>query len=243
MKYSLFFLVFSFFSGWFPQSSHKVETIYPIEKENLKISEPSDLAVSPDGKSLYIVGDDGHLYQTNINGEIIKRADYEGIDCEGVYTDENYVYVVEEATRIIKKFDINTLTLLKNITIPYQGARNKGYEALTFNMKKNLFITVTEKSPIWIFELNDQFQVVNKVNISSLAHDISSATYYNNFVWLLSDEDQMVLKVKPDTYELIQKWKIPVLNPEGIAFNDSGQLLILSDAMQKLFCFNPIENF
>jgi hypothetical protein len=51
----------------------------------------------------------------------------------------------------------------------------------------------------------------------------------------------MLIKVNPDTYDVIQKWSLPVINPEGLAFDKDGNLLITCDDMQRLYYFNHPE--
>ena len=208
----------------------------------LAIPEPSDLCFSFDKKSIFMVSDEGFLFETDKNGTIIRKANFEGIDCEAVFADEKFVYVVEETTREIKVFDLKDLTLEKTISLPYSGGRNKGYEAFTFNKSKNKYIVLTEKDPVYLFELDLEFKVINKIKLEKIARDISAATYHNNFLWLLSDEDNTVFKLNPNNYEVLKKWKIKVLNPEGISFDENGNMLILSDDLKRLYFFKTPEN-
>jgi uncharacterized protein YjiK len=174
--------------------------------------------------------------------KVIRKADYEIIDCEGIFVDDKYVYVAEETTRKVKLFDIKTLKLERTVYLPYSGARNKGYEGLTFNKTRNRFAIVTEKDPIYIFELDLDLRVVNEINVSQMARDISSISYHDNFIWMLSDEDRTVFKVNPNTYEIIAKWIVPIPNPEGLAFDAYGNMLIQSDDLNALYFFKTPQN-
>jgi uncharacterized protein YjiK len=127
------------------------------------------------------------------------------------------------------------------VTIPYAGGRNKGYEALTFNKSKNRWALIVERDPIILFELDADFKITNQVDLSLIARDISAASYHNDSLWLLSDEDMMLLQLNPMTYEVLHQWKLPVINPEGFAFDQDGKLLITCDDMQRLYYFNNPE--
>ncbi|MDI1255399.1 MAG: SdiA-regulated domain-containing protein [Flavobacterium sp.] len=215
-------------------------SLKPEKFISLEIPEPSDICFRPDGKSMFIVSDNGYLFETDTQGKIIRKADYAGMDDEAVYVDEKFVYAVEEVTRKIKIFNINTLKLERTVYLPYAGGRNKGYEAFTFNKAKNKFVILTEKDPIYLFELDTDLKVVNEISLGKIARDIASATYYNDFLWLLSDEDMTVFKVDPNSYEVLGKWSVPIINPEGIAFDKNGNMLIQSDDMKRLYFFkNP----
>ncbi|UII27363.1 SdiA-regulated domain-containing protein [Fulvivirga maritima] len=215
----------------------------PTEKVTVDIPEPSDVALAHDGKSLFIVSDNGYLFETDLKGKIIRKAEgYKGLDDEGVYADANFVYAVEEFSRTIKLFDLETLTQQRTYEVSYHGGRNKSYEAFTFNKIKNRFLLITEKSPAYLFELNESFEKVNTIDISHIARDISAATFYNGYVWLLSDEDRSIFKLDANTYKVLSQWEIPVLNPEGLAFDADGNIIVVSDAMQKIYYFNNPEN-
>jgi uncharacterized protein YjiK len=125
--------------------------------------------------------------------------------------------------------------------VPFGGGRNRGYEALTFNKDKNTFILVVEKDPITLLELDVHFSIINEINLSKIARDIAAATFHNGFLWLLSDEDRVVLKLNATTYQVSEKWKLPVINPEGLTFDKDGNLVITCDDMQRIYYFNNPE--
>lgn len=218
-----------------------VPKIKPVKVQAVKVNEPSDICLAPGGNSLYMVSDNGVLYETALDGKIMREAKFTGYDFEAVHSDNEYVYVADEMTRTIHLYDHKNLQLQRSIRVPYHGGRNHGYESITYNKKKNALILITEDNPIWIFELDNDFKVKNEVKFKG-ARDISAATWYNDHLWFLSDEDRTVFKINPDTYEIEAAWVIPVLNPEGITFDQNGQLIIVSDDLSKLYYFNNPEN-
>jgi len=220
--------------------SQEAIKIKPERKIYLKIPEPSDICLHPDGKSFFIVSDNGILFETDLEGTIKRQADYLGLDSEAVYANENYVFVAEEFSRKIKIFDIKNLELQRTVSLPYNGGRNKAYEAMTYNKAKNKFLLLTEKDPIYLFELDADLKITNEINLSSIARDISAATFFNDHVWLLSDEDRTVFKLDPNNYKVLSKWILPIINPEGLAFDLEGNMIILSDDMELMYYFkNP----
>ena len=218
------------------------ETLKSTKKINILVPEPSDLTHSVDGKSLFMVSDNGYLFETDLEGTILRKADYKGLDDEAVYATKSHVYVVEEFTRKIRKFSLPDLIIESTAHLPYNGARNKAYEGFTYNKAKDVFLLFVEKDPLYVFELNEKLEKVNEINLGDLARDISAATFYDNHLWLLSDEDRTIFKLDPNDYSLISKWEIPVINAEGLSFDSDGNFIVASDALQRLYYFNNPEN-
>lgn len=222
-------------------SAQKDIRLKPVKHISIAVPEPSDICYNPKSGTFFIVSDNGILFETNQAGEIIRKVVQPDTDFEAVYADENSVYAVDETHRNIYVYDSSTLKVVRTLNIPYNGAKNKGFEAFTFNKSKNRFVIFTEKDPAWLFELDQDFHIANRIDVSKIARDISAATYYNNFLWLLSDEDMSILKLNPDTYEVVAKWSLPVINPEGFAFDAEGNLLVTCDDMQRLYYFDNPE--
>ena len=212
--------------------------VKPIKSFHIEVKEPSDIALHPNGGSYFIVSDNGFLHEVSMEGKIIRTADFEGFDTESVCVKDSLIYVVEEMVRRIRVFRIEDFKLIRTVTIPYQGGRNKAYESMTYNPVRNKFILLTEKDPIYLFELDDNLVVTNEIELKKIARDISAATFYAGHLWLLSDEDRQIIQLNPATYEVVKRWVIPVHNPEGMAFNDKNELIIVSDDMEKIYVFD-----
>lgn len=232
---------FSFFGNFvFAQKKNKIQTIKFQSSISLKIPEPSDIALAPNGNSFYIVSDDAILFETDLQGNALRKStEIKGIDFEAIHADEKYIYVVDETTRKIHLYNHTDLKHVKTLSFPYSGGRNKGIESITFNQAKNAFVLITEADPCLIFETDSNFVQRNEITWKH-SRDVSAATYHDNHIWLLSDEDMTVFKCNPLTYQVVEKWKINVLNPEGIAFDKTERMIILSDDLERMYFFtNP----
>ncbi len=200
------------------------------------IVEPSDICLHPDGQSLLIVSDKGYLYQTDFEGSVLLRAPFEGGDFEGVYAYRGKIFVADESNRLVHRFDPDGLVLEQTYHIPYAGKRNSGYESIVYNRARQTFVLITEKNPIIIFEVDDDFQVSAAFPFE-VTSDISAATWHEDHLWLVSDEEQAVLQLDPDTYEVVGRWGIPaVAKPEGIVFV-GDDLLVVCDKEHLLYYF------
>ncbi len=227
----IFFVLITFIAE--AQSRAKLE---PIKNKLMQVREPSDICLSPDNSHFYIVNDNGQLVKSDLNFEPIQISEKELYDPEAVYSDAEYVYVVEERTRNLTLFDHKSLKPYRSICYPYSGGRNKGYEAFTFNQITKRYILATERDPIWIIELDQNLQIYNQFEFDYKG-DISSATWHADKLWLLSDENMEVLRLNPTTFAIEYIYQIPVINPEGFVFMPDGKLIVISDDMQRAYTF------
>jgi uncharacterized protein YjiK len=203
-----------------------------------KIPEPSDVVYDKGTKHLFIVSDHGKLFECDQEGNIIRKAPKEGMDFEGVEVTDSFIYVSDETPRKVYKYRKTDLSLVKEYTVTWGGAANKAFESITYNETRNCFVLVSER-PIVIIEYNDEFKELNRVSFHS-ARDMSGARWYKGAMYLLSSMDETIFKCDPNTYEVQEKYKINVLNPEGLAFDADGNVRITSDDLQRLYFFKNL---
>lgn len=204
------------------------------------IKEPSDLALSADGQSFFIVSDDGILYEADLKGIIKRKAEFEATDFEACYATSEKVMVVDERTRLVHTYTLPNLERTSSKEVTYLGGRNKGFESLTFNQTKGRFLMITEKDPTIVFELDQQLEIVDRVTIN-IGSDISAATFYKDNFYVLSDEAHTIFQLDPKTYAVIKQWELNVVNPEGIAFMPDGQVAVVSDDAGIIYYFDALN--
>lgn len=221
--------------------AQKVIKLKPVKHVSVETPEPSDICYNSKSDTFFIASDTGILFEIDRDGKVLRKQKQKDTDFEAVYSNDKSVYAVDESGRTIYEYDIETLKLTNTTYIQYNGPRNKGYESFTFDAVRNKYLLITESSPAIVFELDPNLNVIKRTDISAIAKDISSVRFYKDELFLLSDEDMMLIKVNPVTYEVIQKWSLPVINPEGLAFDKDGNILITCDDMQRLYYFNNPE--
>ncbi len=211
-------------------------TVEKVMEKKIKIDEPSDITLAPGGNSWFVASDGGHFAEFDLDFNLIRNSDYEGMDCEGIWAENDRLYVVNESPRNFAVFSLPDLKKVSESHIDYGGARNSAFESFTYNQKRKCFVTVTEKNPIWIYELDKDLKKTNEIRWP-FAGDVSSATWHDGFIYFLSDVDKRLFKLNPDDYTILKTWEIPVMNPEGLAFDKNGMLVILSDDVQRVYVF------
>jgi len=202
------------------------------------IPEPSDIVYDKETKHFFIVSDHGLLFECNLDGTIIRKAKYEGQDFEGVEVKDSFIYVSDESPRKVYKYRKSDLSMVKEYTVSWAGAMNKAFESITYNYAKNCFVLVAEY-PTVIIEYNDDFKEINRYKFHD-TRDISDARWYEGSIYLLGNLDETIFKCDPVTYEVKERYKIDVLNPEGLAFDADGNVSVTSDNLQRIYFFKKL---
>ena len=214
----------------------KVKHLKPFWHHDVRIDEPSDVCLSSqDPNHLFVVGNRGTLAEVDENGKVLRHTKPDGSDYEAVCMKDGMIYAIDESLRRVDLIDPKDFTVIKDFYIGFAGARNKSFEGLTYNPNTKRFLAVIEKPGV-IIELNEDLQV-QSMKHSKKFRELSAITYHDNFLWLLSDEDHIVMKVNATDYSVVDEWQIPVMNPEGIAFDKEGNLVIISDDEGTLYKF------
>ncbi len=234
-------LVLIAFAGCIKKREEKPgDKITLLRRYDIPVLEPSGLTLTYDQNGFWTVSDeDSSLYELNKYGKIIKRIKVNGFDLEGVTViDEATLAIVLERTREVVILDTSGIEI-KRVKISIEGELNSGLEGITYNESTKHFYIVNEKDPPLLIELDGDFNEVRRDTIK-FAADVSGIFYdeNDNMLWILSDEDQMVIKTDMEL-NIITKFKISVIQPEGITVNSIGdRMYIISDREEKLSVFS-----
>jgi len=202
------------------------------------IPEPSDIVYDKQMGHYFIVSDNGKLFETDTEGKNIRKANKEGLDFEGVEIKDSFIYVSDESPRKIYKYRKSDLSVVKEYTVSWGGAINKAFESIAYNYTKNCFVLMSQ-SPVVIIEFNDDFKEINRFRFRD-ARNVSNARWYNGDIYLLSSLDETIFKCDPVSYAVKEYYSINVLNPEGLAFDKDGNVLVTSDNLQRLYFFKNL---
>lgn len=203
---------------------------------SVQVPEPSDMVFTSTG-SLLVVSDNGHVAEIATDGSVIRMAEGIGYDLEALCVQRGEWLAVDERARQLIWLDSADLRVIRRLTVPYAGGRNKGYEALVWNPVKERYLLITEREPVYVFELDAEWRVTSEQVFDRQVRDIASATWHDGAVWLLSDMDRLVLRCDPVDLRITHRYVVPVINPEGLAFDKNGILLVLSDDRQRIYSF------
>ena len=210
-----------------------------VNSVKVNVLEPSDICMAADNENFYVAGNRGQVAKVTPDGKLISSINNSGADYEGVVLKGNELYVMDETYRRVDRYDASTLKKLGSVYLHDNGGLNQSFEGITYIPNQKKFITITEK-PVTIHEYNEDFFEKNVIEDTPFK-EASSITYHNGFLWLLSDEQMTIYQLNADDYSVINQWKIPVINPEGICFDAKENIIIQSDDRQTIYTFSPLN--
>lgn len=212
----------------------------PLEIYAVNIPETSDLSFGSSPDILYTVSDrTAKVYKITTKGKVLSELSYTGIDLEGVcYVENQFLYVAEERLRTIIKLDLQGNQLEQKAIPVEENDENQGLEGISYATFNKHFYILNEKNPGLLIETDENLNMLKSYPLS-FASDYSGICVdnINQQLLILSDETASVTKCTMQG-ELIESYRIPVSNPEGIAFNpETNKLYIISDSEARLYLF------
>lgn len=226
--------------GCSKKTSDDTVGLIPIDVVKLSIPEPSDLCFGPGNQILYTVSDNtAQVYKITIQGKILQTLPYVGNDLEGVcYVNDQFLYLAEERYRKIVKLDLQGNKISES-SIPVEiNDLNSGLEGISYNPVNKYFYILNEVNPGLMIVTDEKFNFLKKQTLS-FASDYSGicVDVQNQELWILSDVSATANKCTLEG-ELIEKFKLPINNPEGIALDTENHLLyVVSDQEATLYKF------
>ena len=203
-----------------------------IDHDGVDVDEPSDLTFAND--KLYTVSDrHSKIYEISKGGNVRDELDVQARDLEALAFDgERFVIADENDDKVwfVNKDGERT----ESFEIDGVDDGNSGIEGLAFDDRGHLFVA-KEKDPAKIYELNDSGDVIDDKKID--VDDLSALAWCDKdgHLYALSDAEHSLYRLDKDL-DIDSAWRIPVDNPEGIAF-DGKTLYVISDREEKIYEF------
>lgn len=224
---------------------------YLFAKEEViaKIPEASGVVYSKTSNSLFVVNDEGTVYELSLKGEILRKAKIGKYDLEAISIDEKREILLlanekEDEIILIKKSDFS---IIKHSKIKGKYKKNKiikkgknGIEGLTL-YKNRIYASNQSNKPYpkedsSVIVILDYNEVLNKKKakiIDIIDHgykDIAGLCFYEDFLYMLSDKQNLLIKYDINRKKVIKEYKLSKkYAQEGITFDKDGTLYIADD--------------
>lgn len=219
----------------------------PVELINTfktKVPEPSDLALSYDGKALWTVSDEENTaYLISFEGKILDEIKVDGDDLEGITViDDTTIAVALERDRVVVKLTTSGKELSRKKFEELTGELNAGIEGLTYNTNNGHFFMVNEKTPRLFIETDADLNIIKKEDWT-YTEDISGIFYDNkeDCLWIISDENNSVMKCDLNG-KMFDSFRVTIPQMEGIAVDHkSKKIYAVSDITGELFVYKILK--
>lgn len=232
--YLLLLLAFSFSS----QGKKLCRVKHKGYKMLKSVPEPSDIVFDSVGNHYFIVSDHGYLYECDTNFDVIRKAEVSGLDFEGIDLLDSFIYVSDETPRQVYKYRLSDLSLVQKYSVSWGGAANKAFESISYNYAKQCFVLIAQQ-PAVLIEYDNTFKETAQYRINA-ARNIAGARWHNGMLYLLSSLDASILVCDPKSYNVLATYQLNVLNPEGLSFDSSGRVRIVSDDTRRVYFFDQL---
>ncbi len=256
ISYKILLIVISFFLLTAIESCKKEEAddtpsnpVGKLEKmsvHDLDILEPSGLSFGSGGNTLLIVSDNTNkVYETSLEGDIVRELAFEGNDLEGVTynADEDIVAVAEERKKEIVFLDYTDGNEQERFQINTGGSsENKGLEGLSYNPNNSAYYMVNEDLPGELIIWNKQYGIISKTELH-FADDYSAifVDTQNAILWIVSDQSQ-ALYMCDYSATVLKEYLLPRDKFEGVTIDTENKLLYLvNDSSAELYIYKIIE--
>lgn len=209
----------------------------PEGKVIVKIPEASGISYCSSSDTLVVANDEGSYYEISRKGKILHKTklgkyDLEGVVCE----DEQMIFAIEDKGILIvdrktgekKKVLLGTFYKRKKLTLydkksGIEGIAKVGnilYLSKQSNKKKKSFIAVVKLTPY-------PSRIVDV--IEHHVSDTAGLTYYEGYLYMVSDKEDLLIKYDIDKKKSVQKITLDEGAWEGIAFDNKGFVYLADD--------------
>lgn len=228
------------------------QNLFASEIVIAKIPEASGITYSLKSNTLFVVGDEGYIYELNLEGKILREKYIGDYDFEGIDIDEekNLLLVAVEGKDDIYIFSKDKMELVHKISIKrdFKGIEilKKGDDGLEgialYNNKIYASNQSYKKYPkedcsvivVIDYDLNEKKQKINEI-INHGYKDITGLSFHKDILYMVSDDDSKLIKYDIKNKTTIKEIKLSKFNAqEGITFDNNGNLYIADDNGQIL---------
>jgi len=229
-----------------------VQNLFAKEKIIAKVPEASGISYSQTSNTLFVVNDEGSIYELNKKGKILRKKKIGNYDFEGIVVDDknNLLLVAIEGDEKVLVLSKDKMKEQMKISIKrsFEGVKvlkkgGDGIEGLAL-YRDELYASnqSTKKYPkadssvivVFDYDLKKKKQKIKRI-INHGYKDIAGLTFFEDYLYMVSDKKSLLIKYDLKRKKSIKNYKLnKKFAQEGIAFDNKGNLFIADDNGQIL---------
>jgi len=211
------------------------------------IPEASGICYSKKRDSLFVVGDEGRVYELSKDAKVINRSyfpkhNFEGIACDD--KEEKLLLAVEGKDNILllsqkslkKRAKIKIKREYKGKLILKKDWKKNGLEGITLidnhialTNQSRKFLPKKDPSVILLIDKRGDKKREIKSLIDLRIKDLSGLDYYNGYLYIVSDHEDLLLKYDLKKGKIVSKIKLPPFAQEGVAIDSEENIYFADD--------------
>ncbi len=219
-------------------------------KKIADIPEASGICYVEKSNSLFVVNDEGTLYEIAKKGKIKRKVYLGDYDLEGITYDKrtDTLLLAVEGEESILIVNRKNFKIIKNIKIKrkykniklLKRSKKTGVEAIAIDKNGDIYLS-NQSSLTYTKKLKENVSLVFKIDgldkkkakitkvFNHKYKDISGLTFYDGYLYMVSDKKNLLIKYDIKTNRTIKKVKLEKYAQEGICFDDNGNIYIADD--------------
>jgi uncharacterized protein YjiK len=214
------------------------EALDLLYRQPLEVKEPSGLALDPERKTLWAVGNNRDVCELDLRGAVLSRFKDIGEDLEGIAFSpvDSTLWVADEADNSLIQLSRSGQRLARH-RLALRSEFNKGLEGICLDARGRIY-ALNEKNPGLFLALAPDLGIERQLPLAFAGDysDLACDAQGGNF-WVLSDQDQALFLWHPEE-GVLRTFPLPFANPEGVAVDAAAQrLYLVSDEEGTLYVF------
>jgi len=215
-----------------------------------KIPEASGIKYVKKSNSLFVVNDEGTIYELSKKGKILRKRFLGKYDLEGITYDKknDKLLLAVEGDESILILDRESLDFEQEIKIKrkykklklLKKSKKAGIEAIAIDENGDIYLSnqsrITYKKKLKVnasvvFKIDSLDK--KKAKITEVFNhgyiDIAGLTFHDGYLYMVSDKKNLLIKYDIKTNTTIKKIKLKKSAQEGICFDDKNNIYIADD--------------
>ncbi len=224
-----------------------IPNIFAKEKVIAKVPEASGISYSKKSNTLFVVNDEGSIYELTKKGNILRKVKIGNYDFEGIVVDDEKELLLvaiegDEAILVLSKKDMSKqkkisikrkfdgVKLLKKGGDGIEGLALYNNELYASNQSNKKYPKADSSVIVVIdYDLNKTKQKIKRI-INHGFKDIAGLTFYKDILFMVSDKESLLIQYDLKKKKVIKKDKLSKkFAQEGITFDNKGTLFIADD--------------
>lgn len=230
-----------------------MQNLFAKEKVIAKVPEASGIVYSQKSDTLFVVNDEGKIYEITTDGKLVKKLNIGKYDFEGITIDEKNSLLIlavegDEKILVLSQNDFKIQNEIKikrkynNIEVLKKDSKN-GIEGIALyedklyisNQSKNKYPKADSSVIVIVdYKLNKEKLKIKNI-IDHGFTDISGLTFYKDTLYMISDNNNLLISYDIEKNKVIKEYKLSKkYAQEGLTFDKKGNLYIADDNGQVL---------